>query len=631
MGLPWDFHGTSPKLNLFVYWTLRKKSGLDACIAPTTPAGRPILLLLAALAVALPGASAQPPAPPDLVLAHGVILTVDPHETVAQALAIRAGRIVAVGSDPQILALAGPRTQVIDLHGRTATPGLIDTHAHYAESGAGILLNVGLSDATSIAEVVRRVQARARTARPGEWIQGDGWDDGKFAEHRPIAAADLDAAAPNNPVWLRNTTGHMSIANSYGLRLAHITAATPDPPQGTIDRDPTGAPAGILREHAQLLVSKLIPPPTPEQIKQGILHAIEELHREGMTAIKDIGTPAIWDAYSSLLAEGKLTERVCMLWRAGPTLDSAQKTLAHIQQHPHPPHSLGGARLLSCGAKLFMDGAVASRTAWVYQPWYKNTTEIDANNFGYPTTDPEVYRQQVRLFHQAGVTVGTHAIGDRAIDWVVDTYALVLKEKPTPGLRHSIIHASMPTPHAIEIMAALQNQYDAGYPEVQPAFLWWLANSLTANLGPDRLARMKPLHTFLEQNVRWSGGSDSPVVPFAARFGLWASVERETPDGAHPFGMSEAVDIHAALRSYTAWAAPMLFLEDQIGTLGPGKHADIAIWDRNLYTIPSEALKDLHCEMTLLDGKIVYQDSHSPIAIERTQRPKRTQSQEPSL
>ena len=221
------------------------------------------------------------------------------------------------------------------------------------------------------------------------------------------------------------------------------------------------------------------------------------------------------------------------------------------------------ARLLACGAKIFMDGSTAARTAWVSQPWHKNSTEIDEGNFGYPTMEPEVYRQMVRLFHQAAVTVGTHAIGDRAIDWVVDTYALVLKETPTPGLRHTIIHAYLPTPHAITTMATLEKQYDAGYPELQPPFLWWLGKTLSASLGPDRLPLAMPLKTYLDHGVRWGGGSDHYVAPYPARYGLWASVERESLAGTHPFGMSEAVDIHTALRSYTAWAAPLLFLEDE--------------------------------------------------------------------
>jgi hypothetical protein len=212
----------------------------------------------------------------------------------------------------------------------------------------------------------------------------------------------------------------------------------------------------------------------------------------------------------------------------------------------------------------------------------------------------------VRIFHQAGITVGTHAIGDRAIDWVVDTYAEVEHEKPIPGLRHSIIHAYLPTPHAVDVMAALEKQYDAGYPEVQPVFLWWLGNSLPPSLGAERLARAMPLNTYLEHGVRWSAGTDYHVAPLAPRYGLWASVEREAIGGTHPFGTAQAVDIHTALRSYTAWAAPELFLEKEIGTLEVGKRADIAVWDRNPYTSPSSELKNLKCEMTILDGKIVY-------------------------
>jgi hypothetical protein len=558
-------------------------------------------------------ASAPPATKADMVLINGTILTVDPQDSVAEAVAIQAGKIIAVGSKQQILALTDAHTQVVDLHGRTATPGLIDTHGHYQDGGVDELYNIELTDAKSVAEIVRRVQARVATTKPGEWVLGSGWDEGKLAENRYVYASDLDKVSPNNPVWLQNITGHYGAVNSYALRLAHITADSKDPPAGTIDRDASGAVTGVLKEQANVAMIAIIPPPSMDHRKQGILKSIDNLHHEGMTSIKEIGSPRTWTAYKELLAEGKLDERVCMLWRADNSRETAKAALAEIQKNPRPPQSLGDGRLIACGAKIFMDGSTAGRTAWVYEPWHKNFTEIDEGNVGYPNMDPEVYRQMVRLFHQAGVTVGTHAIGDRAIDWVVDTYAQVLKETPTPSLRHTIIHAYLPTPHAVTTMATLQKQYDAGYPELQPGFLWFIGKTISASLGPERVLRTMPLKTYLNNGVRWGGGSDYYVTPLAARYGLWASVERETLAGTHPFGTSEAVDIHTALRSYTAWAAPLLFLEDKVGTLEPGKRADIAIWDSNLYAIPPGKLKDIKCEMTILNGKIVYKDDHTLI------------------
>ncbi len=572
-----------------------------------------ILLLSLSTSSLTQTAPAPPPTKADLVLINGTILTVDGKDSIAEALAIQAGNIIAVGSKQQILALADAHTQVLDLHGRTATPGLIDTHGHYQDGGVDELYNIELTDAKSVAEIVSRVQARVAITKPGDWVLGSGWDEGKLAENRYVYASDLDKVSPNNPVWLQNTTGHYSAVNSYAMRLAHITAETKDPPAGTIDRTATGAVTGVLKEQANVAMIAIIPSPSIDHRKQGILKSIDNLHREGMTSYKEIGSPPTWAAYRELLAEGKLDERVCMLWRAGSSLETAKAALAEIQKNPHPPQSLGDGKLVACGAKIFMDGSTAARTAWVYEPWHKNFTEIDKGNFGYPSMDPEVYRQMVRLFHQAGVTVGTHAIGDRAIDWVVDTYALLLKETPTPGLRHTIIHAYLPTPHAVTTMATLQKQYDAAYPEVQPGFLWWIGKTISASLGPDRLPHTMPLRTYLDNNVRWGGGSDYYVTPLAARYGLWASVERETIAGTHPFGTSEAVDVHTALRSYTAWAAPLLFLEDKVGTLEPGKRADIALWDSNLYTTPPEKLKDLKCEMTIFNGKIVYKDEHTLI------------------
>ncbi|HKT71001.1 MAG TPA: amidohydrolase [Terriglobales bacterium] len=568
--------------------------------------------------------AAQGPAA-DLVLLHGHILTVDAKDTVAQAIAIRHGVIVKVGSDAEVLQFAGnaPGIRTIDLRGRTATPGLIDTHAHIAEGGVVELYGVKLSDAASVAEIVARVKAKIALAKPGEWVTGSGWDEGKLAEHRYVAAADLDVVSPNNPVWLLHTTGHYGVANSLALKLAHINAATPDPTAGTIDRDSRGNPTGVLKEEAAMEpVTRLIPPTTPEQMRQGILYIEKVLHSEGMTAVKDPDIQQIhWNAYKSLLDEGQLKERICVLWHAGSTLESARKALAEINAVPRLPTTLGNDRLLSCGAKIYMDGSGGARTGWVYDDWLRNGTTPDvsssgAGNRGYPQTDPAIYREMVRLFHQNGVPVGTHAVGDRAMDWVVDTYALVEQEQPHPGLRHSIIHANLPTPHALDNMARLQKGYDAGYPEMQPEFLWWIGDIYAGNYGPKRGEHLEPFNTLRARGIIWAGGSDYSVTPLPARYGLWASAARETLKGTygpHPFGTAEAVDMHTALRAYTAWAARQMFLENKIGSLEVGKRADIAVWDRDLYTVPAEQIKDLRCVMTLLDGEVVYAAPGAPV------------------
>jgi len=564
----------------------------------------------------------------DLVLVHGHILTVDANDSIAQAIAVRHGVIVKVGTDAEVLEFAGnaPGVRIIDLYGHTATPGLIDTHAHIADGGVEELYGIKLSDATSVAEIVARVKAKIALVKPGEWVSGSGWDEGKLAERRYVTAADLDAVAPNNPVWLIHTTGHYGVANSLALKLAHITAGTADPTAGTIDRDPRGNPTGVLKEDSAMEpVTSLIPPITSEQMRQGILYIQQVLHSEGITAVKD---PDIyqfhWDAYKSLLDQGQLKERICVLWHAGSTLESARKALAEIDAIPRLPSSLGDDRLLSCGVKIYMDGSGGARTGWVYDDWLRNSTTPDvtssgASNRGYPQTDPAVYREMVRLFHQNSVPVGTHAVGDRAMDWVVDTYSLVEQEQPRSGLRHSIIHANLPTPHALDVMANLQRKYDAGYPEMQPGFLWWIGDIYAASYGPKRGQRLEPFRTLQSRGILWSGGSDYFVTPVAARFGLWASIARQTAKGTYglrPFGVAEGVDIRTALHSYTAWGSRQMFLEDKIGTLEVGKRADIAVWDRDLYSVSNEQIKDLKCLMTLLDGEVVYTSHDSSVTTE---------------
>ena len=326
-----------------------------------------------AVLLCLSAASAfcQPQRPAaDLILINGTVLTVDPSDSIAQAVAITSGKIAAVGSTASIQKLAGPKTRVIDLHGRTVTPGLIDTHCHFQE--AAQLYDVELSDAASISDVLNAVKRKAASLKPGEWVRGSGWDEGKLAELRYLYASDLDAVSPKNPVWLTQTTGHYGAANSDALKLAGVTKETKDPPAGTIDRDKSGQPTGVLKESAAALVTRLIPAHTKVQQRNGLLKIIGDFNREGMTAAKNPGIgPEDWQLYQELLREGKLSVRVFALWHGGRTLASAQAALELVKAQPKPPLSFDGL-LLSGGIKLYMDGSGGARTAWMYQDWNPN-------------------------------------------------------------------------------------------------------------------------------------------------------------------------------------------------------------------------------------------------------------------
>ena len=563
-----------------------------------------------ALAVLVTASTPSSQTPVDTVLINGVVITVDRTDSLAQALAITGGTITAVGTTAQIKAMAGPNTEVIDLRGRAVTPGLIDSHVHFSAADALFTVDLGDAAVKSIEDAKKRVAAQVAKLKPGEWVRGRGWDEGKYAERRYLTAADLDAVAPNNPVWLTHTTGHYGAANSYAMKMAEIRSTTPDPPAGTIDRDATGAPTGVFKESAMGLVGKLVPPLTRDQQKQGIAQIVRDFNREGMTGAKDPGIgPAKWELYQELLKEGQLTVRVFALWSGARNLEDRGAVMARVKANPRQAGLAAGGLLVSGGVKMFMDGSGGARTAWMHQDWNRNLKDIDKGNTGYPSTDPAAYRQIVTELHNAGVHVSTHAIGDRAIDWVVDTYEQALKAAPTRGLRHGLIHANTPTDRAIDVMARLQRDYDAAYPEASASFMWWIGDNYAGNLGPQRNLRLKPFQTFVRKGVRWGGGSDYPVTPYPARYGVWASVARQTLNATHgatPFGTTESVDIRTALRSYTAWAAHQLFLEDRVGTIEVGKDADLAVWDRSPYEVATAALKDLRCELTLVRGRVVY-------------------------
>ena len=578
-----------------------------------------ILVFMASLLLGGPLA-AEPPA--DLVLLNGHVLTVDAQDSVAEAIAIRGGRIAAVGSSAGIEALAGPDTERIDLDGLTVTPGLLDAHLHLSSGGLLRLTQADLSYpmVTSVADAAALLAARSAQAAAGEWLLGRGWDEGKLAERRYILASDLDPVSDGRPAWLTHTMGHYGTANSTALRLAGIDRDTPNPPGGVIDRDENGEPTGVLKESAMRLVTRLIPPPDAGSMRAAIAAMADELNAECMTGAKDPGigysladdpaaAQSTWDAYREVLASGELSVRVFALWRSPETLDEARALARRIAPFSRPMESTGDDRLISGGIKIFADGSGGARTAWTWQDWNRERTGLDEGNSGYPAIDAIILRDLITLYHDAGLHVGVHAIGDRAIDWTVAAMTVALIRNPRHGMRHSIIHANIPTDLAMDTMAALQKNYDAAYPEPQAAFSWWIGDTYAGNFGAERSRRLNPFRSFRARGIQWAGGSDYSVTPFPARYGIWASMARQPLLGVYGsdvFGSDEAVDVRTALRSFTLWAAHQMFLEKKTGSIEVGKYADLAVWDTDLYDAEPEAIKNMQCQMTLLEGEIVY-------------------------
>jgi predicted amidohydrolase YtcJ len=569
---------------------------------------RQISIITVALATSL--AAQQPRA--NLLLVNGRVLTVDASDRVAQAVAIAGNRIVAVGTNDEVARAAAPGARRIDLQGRAVTPGLLDAHAHFSGGGADRLFVADLSypNVKSMADIAAAIREKIAGAAKGAWIQGRGWDEGKLAERRVITAKDLDVASPENPVYLTQTTGHYGVANSVALRLAGVTKDTHDPPGGTIDRYPDGAPTGILKEGAQGLVRRLIPPRAAAETEQGIREFVRAFNAEGMTGLKDPGISSrTWDIYRKVEQDSALNVRVFVLWTGGSSTEGARRLIAERGAMTRPYETTGDDHLIAGGVKLYIDGSGGARTAWLYEDWNKDYRDIDAGNRGYPTSNADTIRAMIRLFHDAGMHVAVHSIGDRGIDWVVDTYDQAMRENPKKGLRHAIIHSNIPSAHAIDVMARLQHDVDAGYPEPSATFTWWLGDTYAGNFGPARSLRLNPFATFRAKGMIWANGSDYPVTPFAARYAIWSAVARQPLLGVYgrdPFGRAESVDVHTALRAVTIWAARQMFLETKVGSIEPGKYADLAVWDRDFYAVPTAQIKDAKCLMTIFDGKIVF-------------------------
>jgi len=540
----------------------------------------------------------------DLVLVNGNVITVDLDANVCEAVAVKEGKILSVGSDDEIKKLIGEQTHVIDLKGRTLTPGMIDVHGHFAMGGISYLhiLDLRYPKVTSITKVLEMIKERVSASEPRQWIIGRGWDEVLLDERRYIDKNDLDPVTPDNPVVLRHTSGHYIAVNSYALKLARVDKDTPVPVGGTIVKDSvTGEPTGVFMEGpAMNLVTHIVPPWTVKEVEEGIKKAQELYFSEGVTSVKDSGVDKTGlMAYRHLRERGELKIRSYVLY----SVDSAGSVNNAVKNGV-----FGGDKFLDVGGvKIMFDGSGMARTAWMYEDWNKNFTELDKGNVGYPVTPIKTVKEIVKVAHDAGLQICTHTIGDRAMDVAMEAYEEADKGNPRGDARHSLIHANAPSYKQMDRMAGLGNNLVI---ETQSPFLYFLGDNYAGNFGPERSKRMIPLKSLLDRGIVVGNSADWPVCPFPPRYGLWAAVVRKTWKGTYglqPFGLEESVSVQDALRTYTILAAKCLFMEDTVGSIEPGKYADLVVWSEDLYTVPIEQLKDVNVEMTFIEGQQRYQ------------------------
>jgi len=535
---------------------------------------------------------------PDLVIVNGKVLTVDEDFTVAEALAVKDGRIVAVGSNEEIRRLIGPGTEVIDAEGRTVMPGLIDSHLHMLSTGLSLsMIDCRTPPCMSISDIVKAVRRRAEEAEPGEWILGRGWDQSKLLEKRFPTRWDLDEGAPDNPVYLTRTCGHIVVVNSKALELAGITRDTPQPEGGTIVKDERGEPTGLLLESpAFSLVSKLIPPPSFEEKVKAIKVASKSFSEVGLTGVIEPGlSPEDMRAYQRALEEGGLTVRVNMMLRAPARVKSLEECFEEIRKFPFYT-GFGNEMLRVGGLKIAIDGGVGGRTALLREP-YAN----DPENRGILTVPEERLRALVEFANEEGWQVGVHCAGGRAIDITLRAFEAADRKRPIRGRRFTIIHAYLPSEENFEQCRRMEVVVAS-----QPSFLCNLGDSFYENLGPERAFYAKPHRDWIDHGIVVAAGTDSPVTPYHPFTSLWAAVARRTEVEGRRLGEEQRVTREEAIRMYTINSAYLSFEENLKGSLEPGKLADIIILDRDILTCPEDEIKEIKVLRTILGGRTVY-------------------------
>ncbi|GIH73011.1 amidohydrolase [Sphaerimonospora thailandensis] len=561
--------------------------------------------------------------PADLLFVNGDVLTVDAEFSVAQAVAVREGRILAVGETAEIEALAGPHTRVIDLAGRTLLPGINDSHLHAAAWGLTrppFALAVGHPAVRSIADIAESVRQAAATTPAGEWITGLGWDLGYLAEclddsgRRPHRR-DLDAVSPDHPVGLTDFSGHMLWVNSKALEIAGITRDTSPPPGGVIDVDAAGEPTGLLREGAMSLVQRHLPPATVELRKQAIRSAVAALHAEGITSYTEPGlgpggveilggglSTESLEAYVELARAGELDARVRVLLLPAPMGGSAADVTAGLRDLAAIPSEVDPELLAVIGVKIFADGVPPNETAWMHEAYGAAGGHGSLCVHGADAALQQAeLTEMVRIAHAAGYQVGVHATGDRTIDAVTDAFITANRAHPRPDARHYLIHADFTSEETLAKLA------EHGYSvNMQPAIKWTIADLMDEVVGKERSDYQWPVRSAAEAGLAVCASSDAPITEPNWRQGVAAMLLRESRATGRPSGPEQCVDLATAIRAYTINAARQDFAESWKGSIEVGKVADLCVLGGDLRAIDPHDIPTLPIDLTVLGGEIVF-------------------------
>ncbi len=527
----------------------------------------------------------------DLIVVNANVHSGNKSQPKARAIAVSGDKIVAVGTDAQIRAMSGPNTRVIDAGGKTVVAGFNDAHVHFMETGYQ-LSSVDLRDAKSPAEFVARIKAFAAKLPKGRWIMGGQWDHENWTPNDLPTAALIDAATPDNPVFINRLDGHMTVANSLAMKLAGVDKSVKDVAGGEIVRDASGNPTGIFKDAATVYVEKVIPAPSFEQKLEAAQAATDHAASLGVTSVQDMspnGTEI--GVYQELLRRGTLKTRV---YNCSPLPDF--KRWANTGAR----HAFGDPMLRVGCLKGYADGSLGSTTAWFFDPY------LDApNSTGLAMADvTTTMRSDIQAADKAGLQVRIHAIGDRANATILDHFQSVSGANGSQDRRFTIEHAQH---MRIEDLKRFAGQKVVA--SMQPFHIIDDGRWAWKRLDEKRLKGTYAFRTILDTGGVLAFGSDSPVAPLNPLWGVYGAVTRRTLDDKNPSGWipEQKITVEEAVRAFTWGSAYAEFQENSKGTLELGKVADFVILSDDIFTIDPVKIRDVTVLKTVVDGKVVYE------------------------